>query len=285
MQILKIKEFNYKFLFSLLLKAAVLLLLFFVLICTLLYFKQDSFIYYPRPIDKTYLEQIKENNKNVEDISLSTPDGFKIFGWLVKSNKPGKVPLVLYFGGNAEEVSHLINDSEKFNGWNIGLFNYRGYGLSQGQPSEEAIFNDALQIYDYFSKRQDIQTDKIVLIGRSLGSGVATYIAQNRQVNGLILVTPYDSMLNLAKDRFPLLPISLILKHKFDSISRAPSIKQPLLILAAENDETIPPIHSKRLAEKWGGKVNLKIIQDENHNSVSTNELYWMYIKDFLSQM
>jgi pimeloyl-ACP methyl ester carboxylesterase len=285
MKVLKVKGIKYKSVFSLIIKASLLIILCGVLVAVLLYFKQDSIIFYPRPIDEILLEQIKKDNKNVEDISLCTSEGFKINGWLVKSTKSKMMPLVLYFGGNAEEVSHLINDSGKFNGWNIGLINYRGYGLSQGQPSEQALFKDALQIYDYFCKRQDIDTGTIVVMGRSLGTGVAIYVAQKRLVKGVILVTPYDSMLSLAKDQFSFIPVSLILKHKFDSLSRAPLIRQPLLAIIASNDRTIPFTHSRRLVQKWGGKVDLKIIEGEDHNSLSTNILYWKYIKEFLTRL
>lgn len=285
MKILQHNKFSYKPIIKLSLIIAILALLLFTSLCAFMYFNQDSIIFLPKPIDEKLLTQQKNKVKNIEDISIKTSDGFKINGWLVKTQKIEKTPLVIYFGGNAEEVSHMINYADNFNGWAVGLINYRGYGSSEGKPGEQAFFNDAIQIYDYFIQRNDIDNKKIVVMGRSIGTGVAVYLAENRSVEGVILATPYDNFLNITKEIYPYLPVGLLLKHKFNSISRAPSIKQPMLALVAENDEVIPPIHAKRLAEKWGGRVVYKIIKGEGHNSISSNDLYWESIREFLKQI
>ena len=122
-------------------------------------------------------------------------------------------------------------------------------------------------------------------MGRSLGTGVAVYLAQNRAVEGVILVTPYDSLTSVSQEKFPFLPVSFLLKHKFDSGSRAPSIAAPLLALAAKDDTIIPPLHAKRLVEKWGGPRTLEVLEGVDHNSVDSNPVYWETIRTFLSRM
>lgn len=239
-------------------------------------------IFFPRSLSQEVFNQFED--RDVENIDINTKDGIKIKGWFVKNSKAEKSPLIIYFGGNAEEVSNLIGKADQFNEWSLTLINYRGYGQSEGKPNEKCLFDDAISIYDYFSKRDDIDANRIILMGRSLGSGVAIYLAKNRPVKALILVTPYDSMTSIAKEKVPVLPISLILKNRFDSISRASSIKIPMLALVAEKDSTIPPNHAKRLVEKWGGKYILKIIEGKDHNSISSNEEYWKSIKEFLSE-
>ncbi|MFI5294625.1 MAG: alpha/beta hydrolase [Thermodesulfovibrionales bacterium] len=255
-------------------------------ICMLfLYVRQDKMIFFPQGISQRELSGIHSRYKNVEDISLKAGDGVTIRGWMVKDSRAGKSPLIIYFGGNAEEVSYLIGESDKFRGWSLALMNYRGYGLSEGRPGERALFDDAITIYDYFSDRGDVNRGRIIVMGRSLGTGVAVYVAQNRAVEGVILVTPYDSLTSVAREKFPFLPISFLLKHTFDSVSRAPSIAAPLLALAAKDDTIIPPEHAKRLVEKWTGPRTLEVLEGVDHNSVDSNPLYWETIRTFLSRM
>lgn len=250
-----------------------------------LYARQESMIFFPQRISQGELTEITKRYKDVEDISLKTRDGLIIRGWMVTDPHAKKSPLILYFGGNAEEVSYLIGESDKLEGWSLALMNYRGYGLSEGKPGENALFDDALTIYDYFSHRGDVDPERIIVMGRSLGSGVAVYVAQKRAVKGLILVTPYDSMTSVAQEKFPCLPVSLLLKHRFDSLSRAPSIKAPLLALVAKEDTIVPPSHAKRLVDKWGGQRTLEVLEGVDHNTVDLNPLYWKIIKDYLSRM
>ena len=250
-----------------------------------LYARQERMIFFPQRISQRELTEITRRHTDVEDISLKTNDGLIIRGWMLTDPHARKSPLILYFGGNAEEVSYLIEKSDKFGGWSLALMNYRGYGLSEGKPGEKALFDDALTIYDYFSHRADVNSERIIVMGRSLGSGVAVYVAQNRAVKGVILVTPYDSMTSVAQEKFPCLPVSLLLKHRFDSISRAPSINVPLLALVAKEDTIVPPSHAKRLVGKWGGQRTMEVLEGADHNTIDLNPLYWKMIRGYLSRM
>lgn len=276
---------GWKLLITLGWKLLIITLAAFLIVVLFFYFNQDKLIFFPQQISQETITETSKGYENIENIKINTQDGNILSGWLVKNSKLKKSPLVIYFGGNAEEVSHMIRESDKFNEWSLALINYRGYGLSSGRPSEKNLFDDATAIYDYYAKREDIDNKKIVAMGRSLGSGVAVYLGTNRPVEGLILVTPYDSMTSLAQSNYPFLPVSLILKHHFDSTSRASGIKIPMLALVAGNDTTIPPVHAKHLVDKWGGKSTIKIIEGANHNSISSSAVYWDYIKDYLSQL
>lgn len=276
--------FSLKIWLSLGLKFLIIAFALFCLVVLYFYFAQEKMIFFPQGVPAWSLNRLKNKEKSVEDIDIRTKDRINIRGWLVKNSNLEKSPLIIYFGGNAEEVSYHIWDDHKFQGRSVALINYRGYGFSQGHPTEKNLFEDSLTIYDYFSKRDDIDKNKIVLMGRSIGSGVAVYLAQNRPVQGLVLVTPYDSISSVASGHFPLLPMSLILLHRFDSISRAPEIKVPMLALAASDDDIIPPGHAERLVGKWGGKCTFIIIEGEDHNSISENKEYWKKIDEFLSE-
>ncbi len=267
----------------LLLCAIFIVSLVYIMFTLFLYFTQDKYIFYPQPLNVQTTSIFKQYS-NVDDISIKTPDDNVLNGWLIKSTKFGKAPLVIYFGGNSEEVSDMFSTANQINDKTWALINYRGYGSSSGSPSEKSLFNDSLLIYDYLQARKDVDNQKIIVFGRSLGSGVAVYLAQNRQVDRMILVTPYDSMTNIAQNNYPLIPVQFLLKNKFDSLSRVNDIKVPVLALAAGDDATIPLANTQRLVNALGEKCEFKIIPDTGHNTISNNDLYLDYLNQFLDR-
>lgn len=248
----------------------------------LIYFLQERLIFFPQPLAA---DPLKANaGAAIEEVSLVTPDKVRLHGWLVRAaqmptHRPA--PILIYFGGNAEEVSWLASSAGRYAGWSLLLLNYRGYGRSEGKPGEAEMFADALQIYDYASSRAE--GARIAVMGRSLGSGVAVYLATKRPVAGVILVSPYDSVENVARGVYPFLPISLMLKHRFDSISRAPGIELPLLCLVASDDRVIPRPHSERLYSAWGGNKQWREIRRAGHDNIADAPDYWRAIAEFLS--
>ena len=244
---------------------------------------QEKLIFFPQPLSKAEADAIAKMYPHAESIAIRTPDNVIIRGWFVKNSKLPAAPLIIYFGGNAEELSYLVHQAEKFAGWSLALVNYRGYGLSEGTPGEKKLCNDAIAVYDYFVGRTDVDSGKIVVMGRSLGTGVAVSLASVRKVRGLILVSPYDSLLSVAKELYPFLPVTLLLKHRFDSIAKAPLITAPLLAIVASDDTIIHRRHSERLVEKWAGPHSLVTIEGVDHNGISDSALYWEVIQNFLA--
>jgi hypothetical protein len=242
-----------------------------------LYFMQDKIIFYQRPLQTDIENWISQTYPDSE-ITITTDDGIQLHGWLLKKSQP--MPLVIYFGGNSEEVSGMAYHFERFAGYSLLLINYRGYGLSEGQPSQRNLFNDAETIFDNISQRQDIDPNCIIAMGRSLGTGVAVHLAAHRPLKGVILVSPYDSLIRVTQHHF--WPMKLLLKHPFNAITLAPSITAPMLALVAEQDSLIPPIHSHRLANQWGGSHELQLIKNANHDNIPDNEVYWNAIRNFL---
>lgn len=242
-----------------------------------LYANQDSLIFLQPAIVKENKQTYQSNEFTVDH------NGVSLRGWLMKSNRPD-AELIIYFGGNAEEVSRNLKDYHYLKNYSVLYVNYRGFGESEGAPSQETLFDDALFIYDYMNKQYEIQNDKIIVMGRSLGSGVASYVASQRSVKSVILVTPYDSILEIAKKNYPVFPIDLMLNHPFNSISIAPKIKAPALVLMAEFDSIIPKENTVNLINAWGGEVKTLVIKKARHNSVSHFPSYWSGIKAFLEQ-
>ena len=250
-----------------------------------LYFFQEKMLFFPTPPASSVHRPARGE---VEDVRLVAPDGVQLSGWLVRSgvdNGIGGAPLLIYFGGNSEEVSWLVGIADRFAGHSLLLLNYRGYGGSGGRPGESALFADALLAYDYARQRRDVDSSRILAMGRSLGSGVAVYLAAQRQLAGVILVSPYDSVRSLAQSIYPWLPVGLLLKHPFDSLSRAGGLAAPLLCVVAGDDSVIPQAHSRRLFDAWGGRDKRWIeVRGAGHDDVSGEPRYWEEIALFLGR-
>jgi pimeloyl-ACP methyl ester carboxylesterase len=243
------------------------------------WFFQERMLFFPRPLDSR-----PALRPNVEEVSIVAANGVKLRGWLVKG-LGAPAPLVIYFGGNAEEVSWLADLADRFAGWSLLLVNYRGYGESEGKPGEKELLEDGLVIHDYAKGRPDVNSGRIVAMGRSLGSGVAVHLAAHRPMRGVILVSPYDSIVEVAKRHYPFLPVSLMLRHRFDSLARAPQIEAPLLCLVASEDRVIPGAHSRALFEAWRSAKTWREVPRSDHDSIAGEAEYWRSIADFLKAL
>jgi pimeloyl-ACP methyl ester carboxylesterase len=241
------------------------------------YLLQDKLIFQPRPLDESERQAMAARHPDVADIFLQAADGTRLHAWHFKST-PG-APLVLYFGGNAEEVSWMLDElPRRDTGAAWLLVDYRGYGASGGAPSEQSLTSDALAWYDRFAGA----SPRIFAFGRSLGSGVAVRLAAERPLGGLVLVAPFDSMVALGKRHYPFLPVGLLLRHRFDSLSIAPKITVPLLCIVATHDEVIPPQHARHLYDAWGGPKRW-IELAAGHNDTDNHPDYWPSIRAFLA--
>ncbi len=235
-------------------------------ICILFFIFQRSFLYFPQPA--SYANEITTTFNN---------NGQKLTGWVLN---PGQKHLLLYYGGNASAIeNHIDFFNQVAPQHTVYLIPYRGYGNNKGTPTEEGLYSDALHIYGHLIKNYE----SVTLMGSSLGSGVATFVAANREINKLVLVTPYDSIENVAKTHYPFLPVSLLATDKFLSAARAPKITAKTLILIAENDQVIARERSEALANEFDPKRLTKIvIAGANHNDISTHTNYIESLQEFL---
>ncbi len=249
-------------------------------LCLLLYFKQDGMIFIGAKLASGELEELRRRFPGSE-LRLTTPDGTRLHGWYLRADSNEPAPLLIHFGGNAEDVSYMLLDREHFPGISLLLVNYRGYGLSEGRPGQKSLTGDALFLYDQFSTRPEVDPKRIILMGRSLGTGVAAHLASRRQVDRLVLISPYDSLRSLARGIYPWLPISVLLKHPFDSIKLAPDIQAPMLAVVAGRDGIIPPEHSRALVEAWGGEADLVEVKGADHNDLALRREFWEPIEKF----
>jgi uncharacterized protein len=244
-----------------------------------IYLAQDGLIFFRQPVPEARRAEIARAHPQVQSVSLAAPDGTRVHAWYRKAGPA----LVLYFGGNAEEVSWML-DVVRAEAPAISwmLVDYRGYGQSGGSPSEKALVADALMLYDHAVTLPGIDAKRIYAFGRSLGGGVAVALAAERPLAGLILVTPFDSLAAVAKRYYWYLPVDWMLKHRFDAIALAPRLNTPLLALIAERDEVIPPVHAERLVEAWGGPKRKVVLPGASHNATDGHPRFWPEIRRFL---
>ena len=184
----------------------------------LMYFAQDSLIFHPQPVGESRRAALAAPGV-AESIFIEGRDA-RVHAWYVKGE-----PLIMYFGGNAEEVSWMLQEAtERTPGIGWLLVDYRGYGSSGGSPSEAALVADAIGWYD----KMKSEHKTIYAFGRSLGSGVAVQLAAERPLAGLILVAPFDSLVEVGKRHYPFLPVSLLLKHRFRRACARYALAAPL---------------------------------------------------------
>ncbi|MBC8182224.1 alpha/beta hydrolase [candidate division KSB1 bacterium] len=247
----------------------------YLLFCILIYLFQDKFIFFPVKLNDSsfYLKDFRKY-----EITIIHKEN-NLHGWLLN---PENSNLIIYYGGNAEEVSYNIREFKELENYSILLLNYRGYGKSQGSPGQEQLYSDALFVYDYMVNNFSQKYEKIIVFGRSLGSSIALYVANNRHVHGAILVTPFASIRDLAQKVFPYLPVKLLLKHPFDSIDLINNFDIPTLVLVAENDEIVPYSSTARLIDQLGDSCKSVVIKNATHNDIQFCPLYWEEIKSYL---
>ncbi len=244
------------------------LLIGYIVVGGMLYVKQKSFLYYPTPKLQTPYESFSFKN-DAETINVIV---------LNKNNKDA----ILYFGGNAESMAGSSDYiAQQFPEHTIYLMDYRGYGDSTGEASQERLYSDALKLYDMIKPKHR----RISIGGRSLGSAIATYVAANREVYKLALITPFDSILNVAQGMYPIYPVSWLLDDKYKSIDNVKDIKAKTFIVYAQNDKVIPYSYTKKLIDAFPPKqLEIVMIEDRGHNTISDNKRYYMLMQDFIGK-
>lgn len=245
---------------------AVLVLVYSV-ICAWMYVQQRELTYFPQ---FTLTAAADTNFALVRDDTV-------LRGWVVDA---GQSDPILYFGGNAERIEDNRDEfAQWFPGRSIYLVAYRGYGASGGRPSEPALFADALALYDEIRTRHPGQP--ITVIGRSLGSGVASYLASQRPVAGLVLVTPFDSLSGVGQFHYRWLPVKWLSKDHYDSARYLSKYDGPVLVVRAGRDQVVPAASTQRLIDSLARPPRVVDLPDADHNSVGAESAYARALAEF----
>jgi fermentation-respiration switch protein FrsA (DUF1100 family) len=259
-----------------------ILILGWLLFCGVIFAVQDKIVLPQPKLSEGLQYVIKSVFNNIEDISIETPDHVKLRGYLIRNSTAIKSPLIIYFGGNDESSPPFF--LKNFKDWNVAFINYRGYGLSEGTPTQQNLKNDALTIYDSLTKREDIDNANIVMMGRSLGTGISIYVANERSVQGVILISPYDRIKGVQEDQMPFLPPVLI-KNDFNPIEFVKSVKVPVLCFIGDQDHFVFPNRSRSLIKEWAGQSEIRTIEGANHRNIYLSHYIYDDTVLFLSKI
>jgi len=189
--------------------------------------------------------------------------------------------LFVYFAGRGEDVRATAQALHWLpEGFGFAAVNYRGVADSEGHPSEIASVQDARRLASHL--RKAFPNARLHIVGRSLGTGVAIQLAAGQQqFASLQLVTPYDSLLEVVKLRFPLVPLSLLMRHRFNSLEHSKEVAAKTQVLLAEQDVVVPHEHSQRLIDAWPTPVSVETIPSSDHHNIMKLEETWLRLVDF----
>lgn len=248
------------------------------------YARQEKLLFQPvkeHPLRHLFMEKFGSRAHEYTVPSHGVDPQLK--GWMVNAIGESDT-IVIYFGGNAENIDSVLFLASNIPEMDMLSVHYRGYGMSDGVPSEEGLFKDAVRLIDHV--HASFPTKKIVLFGRSLGSGVAVYAAAQRPelVKHLILTTPFDSMTAVAKRHYAWVPVNRLLRHRFDSLSNAHRVKAETTIVVAGQDTYIPTVHARRLADALEPHtpVYWREVASADHRTIHDWNMTWTHIRSAL---
>ncbi len=242
---------------------------------------EPTVIYFPT-------KEIRQDPSSValayEDVFITTEDGVKINGWFVRNNTAKKVILLLH--GNGGNISSRLPIIKLLNNLpaNVFIIDYHGYGRSGGKPSEQNLYLDAKAAYDFLINQKKYLPEQIIVMGSSLGGAVATHLAANEKVGGLVLQRSFTSGRSMAARMNPLYRRPLVwIRSEFDSLGRINKIKAPKLIVHSKEDEMIPYTMSVQLYEKATEPKKLLLVEKGRHNDLFATKEYINALRGILN--
>ena len=223
------------------------------------------FVYHPEPWQDRDWAQL--TGLPLEEVWFQAADGARLFGWYVEAQADR--PVILWCHGNAGNVIHRLENLKLLYqlGLSVFLFDYRGYGRSQGRPSEEGLYQDALGAHDYLTRTRMIRPERIVLFGRSLGAAVAGELAVQKPAAGLILESSFPSIGAVAKFHYGGVPVHWLLGADFTLIDRLPQLSLPKLIIHGDKDDIIPLELGRQVFEAAKPPKFFYVIPGADHNN------------------
>ncbi len=235
----------------------------YIIVMIFLYFYQRNLLYHPA-----------ENNYsgdkltvNIEKVKITTEDDIELLAWYHNKNIK-KYKTILYLHGNAGSLENRIHKINHFNDMNINflLLAWRGFNGNSGNPTEQGLYLDAKSAVKWLIN-QGINEENVIIYGESLGTGVATEIAQYKNFAGVILESPFTSMVDAGKSKYPIFPIRLLLKDKYESDKKIKNIKSPILIMHGEVDKIVP---------FWMGEKMFKLANEPKYSYFSQYDDHMM---------
>lgn len=247
---------------------------------------ENRFIFFP---DKYPVGFYNTSSRipNLIDCWIVTEDSIKIHGWFAPTDSA--IATLVIAHGNAGNISHridIIYTLQKI-GFNVMMFDYRGYGRSEGSPDEEGIYKDGRAAFDYALKLPEVNPQRVIFWGTSLGGAVAVDVAMHRKVCALILESTFTSAKDMAKIHYPFLPTRFIMRSEFNSKDKLPKIKVPLLMIHGKEDEIVPIVLGKELFAAANEPKEFYEINKAGHNDTYLigGKEYFIRIRNFIDKL
>tara|TARA_B100000787_G_scaffold162988_1_gene144234 strand:+ start:190 stop:1008 length:819 start_codon:yes stop_codon:yes gene_type:complete len=270
-----IKKFN-----MYLLKILIVIFIIYFFILTFLYFFQRNLLYHPS--ENNYFAD--DLTVQIEEVKIETSDGIKLLGWFHKKNlKIFKT--IIFFHGNAGSLNNRIHKINHFKNIDVNflIIAWRGFSGNQGKPSEKGLYLDGKSAIEWLNKK-GVKNEDIILYGESLGTAVATHLSQNNNFAGVILESPFTSMIGAAKNVYPYFPIRFLLKDKYESDKKIKNIKSPILIMHGEADKIVPFWMGKKIYELANEPKYSYFPKKDNH-MMEYNEKMVVILREYLKSL
>nr|CRH05809.1 conserved protein of unknown function [Candidatus Magnetococcus massalia] len=232
-----------------------------------MYHNQDNMVFFP---PRDIVESPKAWGLSFSELSLQSGP-YSLHGWYIPGHS--NRPVILFFHGNASNVGHMRDYAQLFNGLGYGalFIDYRGYGQSGGVPSEQGLYEDALACWRYLVEQQGMAPERIIPYGHSLGGGPALWLAQQKTVGAVIVEGAFTSVPDRGQELYPLLPVKLLARTRFNNKARVAQLAVPLLVIHSRDDEVIPVAHGEKLFRLATGEKRLVLTRGNHDGDVELN--------------
>ncbi|MCP4050966.1 MAG: alpha/beta hydrolase [bacterium] len=259
------------------------ILIFYFFLILFIYFSQSKLIYFPK---RDILQTPQTLGLSYENIDIKTSDNTIINAWFIPADKSDLT--ILYCHGNAGNISYHLDKIPLFNQLDITtlIFDYRGYGKSQGKTTEEGTYIDAEAAWDYLINERNTDPDKLIIYGHSLGCAIASNLAVKKQAKALILEAPFTSIKDIGAETYPFIPAKMLCKFNYDNENNLRSFNNNLLILHSPEDEIIPFHHGKKLFKNASTpKTFIELSGTHNEGAITSYPAYKNKLNVFLNNL
>jgi len=254
----------------------------YVVFAAFLFIFQSHYVYYP---ERVLLADPGSIGLDFENIHFETTDGVRLSGWFVPSENASGV--ILFCHGNAGNISHRLESIQIFHrlGLDVFIFDYRGYGHSEGKPTEDGTYKDVVAAWQYLIEELEVDPNEVIVFGRSLGGAVASWLAQSHSPRALILESTFTSLPDIAATLYPYLPVRPLLRFEYNTAAYLSKVNCPVLIVHSRGDEIMPFSHGQRLfAMGKEPKKFLEITGTHNDGFITSGKRYEYGLNAFISK-
>jgi hypothetical protein len=259
------------------------LVFFYILLVTAVFFFQRNLLYHPS-VNNYLKNQVINEPAEIEKVKITTEDKIELLGWFYNKNI-NKFKTILFFHGNAGSLENRTYKLNHFKDLKVNflIIAWRGFSGNKGQPNENGLYKDAESAIKWL-KMKGINEENIILYGESLGTGVAVEVAQNKKYAGVILESPFTSMVNMGKKYYPFFPVHFLLKDKFESHKKIKNISVPILIMHGEVDKIVPYAMGKKMYE-LANEPKFFYSQEYGDHMIEYDEKLLLALKKFIQSL